>query len=73
MTDMPPSTYCVAVRQCTLHAGRFRWEIRRGGEPVPSSPNSYVNEMEALRAGTDEILRLQAIAPDFNRHEIAPE
>jgi hypothetical protein len=58
MPNQTPPRYAVAVRACTIHTGRFRWDIHRDGVAVLSSPNSYVSETEALRAGAEEILRL---------------
>jgi hypothetical protein len=60
MADQPIPIYAVAVRPCTLHSGRFRWDIHHLGVPVLSSPDSYVSEIEAFRAGASEALRLQS-------------
>jgi hypothetical protein len=43
-----------------MHAGRFRWDIRHGDAAILSSPDSYVSEGEALRAGAEAVLKLQS-------------
>jgi hypothetical protein len=57
MSDAP---YAVSIRPCTIHTGRFRWDIMYFGMPILSSPDSFPTELEALSAGTREISKLAA-------------
>ena len=41
MTDPTPPPYELAVRACTIHAGRYRWDIRESGTAVQSSIESF--------------------------------
>jgi hypothetical protein len=64
MSDAP---YAVCTRPCTIHAGRFRWDIMYFSIPILSSPDSFPTELEALNAGTREISKLASptsIPPD---------
>jgi hypothetical protein len=36
-----PQPYDLVTRPCTIHAGRFRWDIRENGIPVQSSMESF--------------------------------
>jgi hypothetical protein len=58
MSDAP---YAVSTRPCTIHAGRFRWDIMYFGTPILSSPDSFPTELDALNAGTREIGKLAAL------------
>jgi hypothetical protein len=58
MADVP---YAISVRACTIHAGRFRWDIMYLGTPILSSPDSFPTELEALNDGTREISKLAAL------------
>jgi hypothetical protein len=42
-----PQPYDLVTRPCTIHAGRFRWDIRQNGRPVQSSMESFASEQEA--------------------------
>jgi hypothetical protein len=44
--DVPPPL-SLRVRACTLHVGRFRWDIMEFGRPVQSSPSSFLTTQEA--------------------------
>lgn len=50
--------YVVKVRPCTIHAGRYRWDIHENGRPAQSSPDSFENEREAEAAGRAEMEKL---------------
>ena len=56
MADSPP--YEVKTRRCTIHAGRYRWDIRERGEPVQSSMESFATREEAEAAGHAEMEKL---------------
>jgi hypothetical protein len=43
--------YHVKVRRCTIHAGRFRWDILENGRPAESSPDSFFSRREAKADG----------------------
>ena len=58
MTEQAPPPYDVVVRPCTIHAGRYRWEIRQSGMPVQSSMDSFASEQEAHEDGRREMERL---------------
>jgi hypothetical protein len=58
LTDQTPPPYDLAIRPCTIHAGRFRWDIREGGTPVQSSMDSFASEQEARANGSQEIEKL---------------
>jgi hypothetical protein len=36
-----PQPYDLVTRPCTIHAGRFRWDIRENGRPVQSSMEAF--------------------------------
>lgn len=57
---MPDAPYAINVRPCTIHAGRFRWDIIYLGTPILSSPDSFPTELEALNDGTRELAKLVA-------------
>jgi hypothetical protein len=50
--------YGVTVRPCTIHVGRFRWDILENGRPVQSSPGSFATKQEAEASGFAEIEKL---------------
>jgi hypothetical protein len=58
MTDHAPPPYDLIIRHCTIHAERYRWDIRRGGMPVQSSMDSFASEQEAHADGRREVERL---------------
>jgi hypothetical protein len=60
MADAFPPSYTVAVRPCTIHAGRFRWDIHHLGQPVFSSPESFATEQDAATDGLKEVERLNS-------------
>jgi hypothetical protein len=45
------SPYDLVTRPCTIHAGRFRWDIRENGRPIQSSMESFATEQEAHADG----------------------
>jgi hypothetical protein len=54
---MPPP-YEVSTRPCTIHAGRFRWEIRQSGAPIETSADSFATKQEAREHGLRALERL---------------
>jgi hypothetical protein len=57
MTDDAPPPYDLVIRPCTIHAGRYRWDIR-----VQSSMDSFANEPEAHADGRREVERLTQVS-----------
>ena len=55
-SDLPP--YSIRVRRCTIHAGRFRWDILDGTRPIASAPESFATRDQAKAAGVKEVDRL---------------
>jgi len=53
-----PQPYDLVTRPCTIHAGRFRWDIREHGRPVQSSMQSFATEQEAQADGRHELEKL---------------
>jgi hypothetical protein len=53
-----PQPYDLVTRPCTIHAGRFRWDIRENGIPVQSSMESFATEQEAHADGRHELEKL---------------
>jgi hypothetical protein len=64
MSNKARPLYGVKVRPCTLHPGRFRWDILEDGRPVQSSPESFVTKREAEANGFAEIERLFTAGED---------
>jgi hypothetical protein len=62
MTDPAPPPYELAVRACTLHAGRYRWDIRQSGMPVQSSMESFASPQEAHTDGCQVIEKLMQVS-----------
>ena len=58
MSDKRLPLYGVKVRPCTIHAGRFRWDILENGRPALSSPESFATRQEAEASGFAEIEKL---------------
>jgi hypothetical protein len=58
MAAQNPPPYGIKTRRCTIHAGRFRWDILERGKPVLSSEDSYATRHEAEAAGRDEMKKL---------------
>ena len=54
----PPQPYDLVTRPCTIHAGRFRWDIRENGRPIQSSMESFATEQEAHADGRHELEKL---------------
>jgi hypothetical protein len=50
-----PQPYDLVTRPCTIHAGRFRWDIRENGRPIQSSMESFATEQEAHADGRHEL------------------
>ena len=61
MPDELPPPYAVKVRPCTIHAGRFRWDIHEHGRPIQSSPDSFGTAQEAEASGLVEMAKLIAL------------
>jgi hypothetical protein len=53
-----PQPYDLVARPCTIHAGRFRWDIRENGRPIRSSMESFATEQEAHADGRHELEKL---------------
>ena len=53
-----PQPYDLVTRPCTIHAGRFRWDIRENGRPIRSSMESFATEQEAHADGRHELEKL---------------
>jgi hypothetical protein len=53
-----PQPYDLVTRPCTIHAGRFRWDIRENGKPIQSSMESFATEQEAHADGRHELEKL---------------
>jgi hypothetical protein len=53
-----PQPYDLVTRPCTIHAGRFRWDIRENGKPVQSSMEAFATEQEAHADGRHELEKL---------------
>jgi hypothetical protein len=62
MTDPTPSPYELVVRACTLHAGRYRWDIRQIGMPMQSSMESFATAQEAHTDGRQVIEKLTQVS-----------
>jgi hypothetical protein len=58
MAAQNPPPYAIKTRRCTIHAGRFRWDILERGKPVQSSEESYATRHEAEVAGRAEMAKL---------------
>jgi hypothetical protein len=61
MTDPTPPPYELVVRACTIHAGRYRWEIRQVGTPVQTSMESFATAQEAHVDGRQVIEKLMQV------------
>jgi hypothetical protein len=59
MSSPPP--YELVVRGCTIHPGRYRWDIRQSGTPVQSSMESFATAQEAHKDGRQVIEKLMQI------------
>ena len=57
MTQLP-QPYDLVTRPCTIHAGRFRWDLRENGRPIQSSLESFATEQEARADGRHELEKL---------------
>jgi hypothetical protein len=57
-----PQPYDLVTRPCTIHAGRFRWDIRQNGRPVQSSMESFASEQEAHVDGRRELEKLMQVS-----------
>jgi hypothetical protein len=53
-----PQPYDLVTRPCTIHAGRFRWDLRENGRPIQSSLESFATEQEAHSDGRHELEKL---------------
>jgi len=52
---LPPVAYEVKTRRCTIHAGRYRWDIWVHGMRAQSSIDSFASREEATAAGHTEL------------------
>ena len=57
-----PQPYDLVTRPCTIHEGRFRWDIRENGRPIQSSMESFATEQEAQADGRHELEKLMLIS-----------
>ena len=57
-----PQPYDFVTRPCTIHAGRFRWDIRENGKPIRSSVVSFATEQEAHADGRHELEKIIQVA-----------
>ena len=55
--DLPPPP-SVRIRRCTIHAGRYRWDVIEGGRPIASALESFATKDEAEAAGVAELAKL---------------
>ena len=62
MTDQAPPPYDLVVRPCTMHAGRYRWDIRQSGRPIQSSMDSFATEQEAHADGSETVKNLLQVS-----------
>ena len=62
MPDLAPPPYDLVTRLCTIHAGRYRWDIRQSEKPIQSSADSFASEQEAHVDGRREIERLTQVS-----------
>jgi hypothetical protein len=62
MTDPTPPPYELVVRACTIHAGRYRWEIRQIGTPIQTSMESFNTAQEAHADGRQVIEKLTQVS-----------
>jgi hypothetical protein len=53
---VPP--YQVTTRRCTIHVGRYRWDLREHGKVMQSSSESFETRDEAAAAGRKELATL---------------
>jgi hypothetical protein len=62
MSDQNPPANELVVRACTIHAGRYRWEIRQIGTPIQSSMESFATAQEAHMDGRQVIEKLMQVS-----------
>jgi hypothetical protein len=55
-SDPPPHE--LVVRGCTMHAGRYRWDIWQSGKPIQSSMESFASAREAHADGRQVLEKL---------------
>jgi hypothetical protein len=53
-----PVPYEVKTRRCTIHVGRYRWDILAHGKKMQSSTASFATRQEADAAGRAELEKL---------------
>src|SRR5258705_6483771 len=53
-----PQSYDLVTWPCTIHAGRFRWDIRENGRTVQSSMESFATDQQAHADGRHELEKL---------------
>ena len=53
-----PPPYELKIRRCTIHAGRYRWDLLENGKFVQTSRKSYATHIEARRAALRMMERL---------------
>jgi hypothetical protein len=63
MAAQSPPPYGIKTRRCTIHAGRYRWDILAGGKAVQSSMDSFATRHEAEVAGRAEMEKFIGARP----------
>jgi hypothetical protein len=57
-----PQPHDVVTRPCTIHAGRFRSDIRENGRPIKPSMESFATEQEAHADGRRKLEKLLQVS-----------
>ena len=52
---LAPAAYELRTRRCTIHVGRFRWDILENGKPIESSAESFPSRKAARQEGLSVI------------------
>ena len=53
-----PAAYELKTRRCTIHVGRFRWDILGNGKPIESSAESFPTRKAARQDGLSVMEKL---------------
>ncbi len=72
MTSQAPPPYELTTRRCTMHAGRYRWDIVENGKPIESSKESFATRKQAHTDGLSVMQRLtrkRACRQRTNKHQ----
>ena len=51
MSNAVPAAYELKTRRCTIHVGRFRWDILQNGKAVQSAEESFPTRKAARQDG----------------------